>query len=44
MVGIELTIFYQLEDNCIQNIHFGRYKVGYTVGNLVLHDFRMCIR
>ena len=23
-------------DNCIQNIHLGRYIVGYTVGNLVL--------
>ena len=25
-----------LGDNCIQNFHFGRYIVGYTVGNLVL--------
>ena len=25
-----------LGDNCIQNIHLGRYIVGYTVGNLVL--------
>ena len=32
-----LLIFYrQLGDNCIQNFHFGRYFVGYTVGNLVL--------
>ena len=23
-------------DKCIQNFHFGRYSVGYTVGNLVL--------
>ena len=25
-----------LEDNCIQNFHLGRYIMGYTVGNLVL--------
>ena len=25
-----------LGDNCIQNFHFGRYIVGYTVRNLVL--------
>ena len=25
-----------LGDNCIQNVHLGRYIVGYTVGNLVL--------
>ena len=25
-----------LGDNCIQNLNFGRYIVGYTVGNLVL--------
>ena len=25
-----------LGDDCIQNFHFGRYIVGYTVGNLVL--------
>ena len=29
---------YQLEDNCIQNFHLGRYSVGYTVGNLVLRQ------
>ena len=43
----------QLGDNCIQNFPFGRYIVGYTVGNLVLqqrvsravkHDFRTYIR
>ena len=27
----------QLGDNCIQNFHLGRYIVGYTVANLVLH-------
>ena len=34
-----------LGDNCIQNFHFGRYMVGYTVGNLVLvkRDFRTYI-
>ena len=26
----------KLGDNCIQNLHLGRYIVGYTVGNLVL--------
>ena len=26
----------KLEDNWIQNLHLGRYIVGYTVGNLVL--------
>ena len=25
-----------LGDNCIQTFYFGRYIVGYTVGNLVL--------
>ena len=25
-----------LGDNCIQNVHLGRYIDGYTVGNLVL--------
>ena len=25
-----------LGDNCIQNFHFGRYILGYTIGNLVL--------
>ena len=30
------TVPGQLSDNCIQNFHFGRYIVGYTVGNLVL--------
>ena len=43
----------KLGDNCIQNIHLGRYIVGYTVGNLVLRrrasgavkrDFRTYIR
>ena len=43
----------QLGDNCIQNLHLGRYIVGYTVGNLVLlghmsravkRDFRTYIR
>ena len=42
-----------LGDNCIQNLHLGRYIVGYTVGNLVLRrsasgavkrDFRTYIR
>ena len=42
-----------LGDNCIPNIHLGRYIVGYTVGNLVLQrrtsgavkgDFRTYIR
>ena len=32
--------FFQLGDNCIQNIHFGRYIVEYTVRNLVLCDFQ----
>ena len=27
---------YNLGDSCIQNFHFGRYIVGYTVGDLVL--------
>ena len=45
--------FNHLGDNCIQNIHLGRYIVGYTVGNLVLRrrasgavkrDFRTFIR
>ena len=40
-------------DNCIQNLHLGRYNVGYTVRNLVLRrgvsgavkrDFRTYIR
>ena len=33
-------------DNCIQNFHFGRSIVGYTMGNLVLQrrDFRTYIR
>ena len=43
----------ELGDKCIQNFHFGRYIVGYTVGNLVLRrrasgavkrDFRTYIR
>ena len=29
-------IFKQLGDNCIQNVHLGRYIVGYMVGNFVL--------
>ena len=42
-----------LGDTCIQIFHFGRYIVGYTVGNFVLrrrvsgtvkHDFRPYIR
>ena len=42
-----------LGDNCIQNFHFWRYVVGYTVRNLVLgqhvsgaikRDFQMYIR
>ena len=42
-----------LRDNCIQIFHFGKYIVGYTVGNLVLRrrlrvavkrDFRTYIR
>ena len=45
--------FCHLGDNCIRNFHFGRYIVGYTVGNLVLRrrasgdvkrDFRTFIR
>ena len=31
-------ICYYLGDNCIQNIHLGRYIVGYTVVNLVLRQ------
>ena len=43
----------ELGDNCIQNFHFGRYIVRYTVGNIVLRwrisravkrDFRTYIR
>ena len=26
----------ELGDNCIQNVHSGRYIVGYMVGNFVL--------
>ena len=26
----------QLADNCIQNLHLGRYIIRYTAGNLVL--------
>ena len=46
-------IYDKLGDNCIQNLHLGRYIVGYTVGNLVLRrrvsgavkrDFRTYIR
>ena len=46
-------ILIDLGDNCIQNLHLGRYIVGYTVGNLVLRrrvsgavkrDFRTYIR
>ena len=42
-----------LGDNCIQNFHYGRYIVGYTVRNLVLlrraskaikRDFQMYIQ
>ena len=34
----DLTMLDQIKlgDNRIQNFHFGRYIVGYTVGNLVL--------
>ena len=34
-----MTIAVDLGDNCIQNIHLGRYSFGYTVGNVVL---RLC--
>ena len=46
-------LYINLGDNCIQLFHFGRYIVGYTVGNLVLQrrvsgavkrDFRTYIR
>ena len=52
-LGLTLTEFLDLGDNCIQICHFGRYIVGYTVGNFVLrrrvsgavkHDFRTYIR
>ena len=42
-----------LRDNCIQNLHLGRYIVGYTIRNIVLGqlpsravkcDFRIYIR
>ena len=48
-----LSICHHLGDSCIQNFHFGRYIVGYTIGNLVLRrhasgavkrDFRAYIR
>ena len=32
------TLNSEIGDNCIQNFHFGRYIVGYTVGNLVLRQ------
>ena len=44
---------YYLGDNCIQNVHLGKYIVRYTVGNIVLwrrasgsvkRDFRMYIQ
>ena len=34
-VDLRFVIVY-LEDNHIQDFYFGRYIVGYTVGNLVL--------
>ena len=34
--NMDFFIGIKLGDNCIQNFHFGRYIVGYTVGNLVL--------
>ena len=30
----------ELGDICIQNFHFGRYILGYTVGNLVFTAMR----
>ena len=33
-----------LGDNCIQNFNLGGYIVGYTVGNLVKHDFQPYIQ
>ena len=50
---IVLTAMKYLGDNCFQICHFGRYIVGYTVGNFVLrrsdsgavqHDLRTYIR
>ena len=51
-VGLNVLLlvcdFIYLGDNCIQNVHLGRYIVGYMIGNLVLrrrasgtvkHDF-----
>ena len=32
----KIQLQHHLGDNCIQKFHFGRYIVGYTVGNLVL--------
>ena len=28
----------ELDDNCIQNFHLGRYIVGFMVGNFVLRQ------
>ena len=35
MLFEEFQIVCYLGDNCIHNFHFGRYIMGYTVGNLV---------
>ena len=49
LTTLQLYCVLHLGDNCVQNFHFGRYIVGYTVGNLVLwrsvsvalkHDFQ----
>ena len=32
----DITIAVESGDNCIKNLHLGRYIVGYMVGNLVL--------
>ena len=52
--GSEITpcikLINHVGENCIQNFHFGRYIVAYTVGNIVIRrrvseavkrDFRM---
>ena len=38
MLGIEPKK--HLEENCFQNVHLGKYIVGYTVGK---HDFRLYV-
>ena len=53
LLSILWSIFYKLGDNCIQNVHLGRYNVEYTVRNLFIRwclsgavklDFRQYIR